>query len=114
MDRGWVGVASEGGLGEKNARLLKLENMWIQQSCCCCHSRKNDNTYFTHKIVVIGKYMNFKKWLQEWQYIMSQECWQLWIFDYQIDQSQDYLMQDISQECWQDCNHKNYGNISSF
>ena len=28
-------------------------------------------------------------------------------FYHKIDQSQDYLMQVISQECWQDCNHKN-------
>ena len=28
-------------------------------------------------------------------------------FHHRIDQMQDYLMQVISQECWQDCNHKN-------
>ena len=28
------------------------------------------------------------------------------IFYHKIDQSQDYLMKAISQECWQDCNHK--------
>ena len=28
------------------------------------------------------------------------------LFYQKIDQSQDYPMKDISQECWQDTNHK--------
>ena len=88
-------------------------------------NRKNDNTFFTHKIVVIWKFIKSCK--NDNTFFYSQDCCHLKItrlfnvgyltrmltvfmlitFYHKIDQSQDYLMQVISQICWQDCNHKN-------
>ena len=75
--------------------------------------RKNGD-FYTHKIVetrmVAIKHISLQdgdiaRFFNVRHLTRMLTVFMLIIFHHRIDQSQDYLV--ISQECWQDCNHKN-------